>query len=274
MTMMEPGNMISCEQGYLNVDGVKLEVKQFSGSDCQAPTLVLLHEGLGCIELWRDFPEKLALKTGCPVLVYSRQGYGRSDPCTVPRPLSYMHTEALEVLPRLLALCGIDDYILIGHSDGGSISLIHAGGTAAVGLRAVVTMAPHVFCEELSVSSIAEAKQAFLDSDLRTRLAKYHHNNVDCAFWGWNNAWLHPDFVHWNIEEFLPGIKVPQLVIQGEDDQYGTVAQVEAIAQKATAPVAVNLLAACGHSPYKEQASQTLTLISKFLNPVIKAMPD
>lgn len=265
MTMFQPPNLVHGEQGYLSVASVKLEVKRYQGAVHKAPTLIFLHEGLGCIDMWRDFPEKLAQLTGCPAFVYSRQGYGHSDPCALPRPLHYMHDEALEVLPQLLDAAGIEDHILIGHSDGGSIALIHAGGRARVGLRGVVTMSPHVFCEQLSVRSIAQAKQAFIDDDLHARLAKYHHDNTGCAFWGWNGAWLDPDFLHWNIEEYLPGIKVPQLVLQGKDDQYGTVAQVQAIAQQAGASVEVRMLADCGHSPYKEQEMQSLEVMKDFL---------
>ncbi len=264
----QPSSLIHGEHGYLNVSGVRLEVKKFHGVVHKAPTLIFLHEGLGCIDMWRDFPEKLVQLTGCPALVYSRRGYGRSQPCELPRPLNYMHIEAMDVLPQLLAAAAIEDYILVGHSDGGSISLIHAGSCVGDGLRGIVTMAPHVFCETLSVRSIAQARQAFLDNGLRERLAKYHGENTDGAFWGWNGAWLDPNFMHWNIEEFLADIKVPQLVLQGEDDQYGTPAQVQAIAKQAGAPVAVCMLADCGHSPYKEQESLSLKLIVDFVTPL------
>lgn len=250
---------------FLIVDGARLEVKRLPG-EVDRPVLVFLHEGLGCIDMWQDFPARLAHISGCPALVYSRRGYGRSAPCRVPRPLTYMHQEGLDVLPELLKIADIGDHVLIGHSDGGSISLINAGGTPAPGLKAVITMAAHVFCETLSVTSIMEAKTFYEKADLRTRLAKYHRDNVDCAFWGWNNAWLDPAFMQWNIEAFLPHIHVPQLVMQCYDDPYGTIAQVEAIEKQSAGPVQVCMLEKCGHSPYKDQAQKTLEITSAFIS--------
>jgi len=215
--------------------------------------------------MWRDFPEKLTQLTGCPALVYSRQGYGRSDSCIVPRPLNYMTIEALEVLPKLLDATNIRNHILIGHSDGGSISLIYAGAKKRVQLQGIITMAPHVFCERISVASIAEAKLAYFEGNLRSGLEKYHYDNVDCAFLGWNRAWLDPDFMQWNIEKYLPGINVPQLIIQGENDQYGTVAQVDSIEEKSGSTVTVHILENCQHSPHKEQKEQSLRLMQDFI---------
>lgn len=249
---------------FLTVDGTSLEVKRFPG-EAHKPTLVFLHEGLGCIDMWHDFPERLSTISGFPALAYSRRGYGRSEPCNVPRPLTYMHAEGLEVLPDLLKAAKIGDHVLIGHSDGGSIALINAGGTPAPGLKAVITMAAHVFCETLSVASIAEAKLAFEEADLRTQLARYHRGNVDCAFWGWNKAWLDPEFRQWNIEAYLANIWVPQLVIQGRDDPYGTMAQVEAIEKRSAGPVQVCMLENCGHSPYREKAPESLAVTSGFI---------
>ena len=250
---------------FLTVDGVKLEVKRFPGS-AGKPTLVFLHEGLGCIDMWWDFPARLSYISGCPALVYSRRGYGRSAPCDVPRPLTYMHYEGLEVLPDLLKTAETADHVLIGHSDGGSIALINAGGAPAPGLKAVITMAAHVFCETLSVTSIAQAKTLYEEADLRSRLAKYHLDNVDGAFWGWNKAWLDPEFMRWNIQEYLPKIIVPQLVMQGYDDPYGTIAQVEAIERLSAGPVKVLMLKNCGHSPYKDQAQKSLEAASDFIS--------
>lgn len=264
VTIFKTTNVVQGEPEYLTVADVKLEVRRYQGTD-NAPTLIFLHEGLGCVDMWRDFPEKLSRLMGCPALVYSRQGYGRSDTCSLPRPLRYMHDEALEVLPQLLVAENIGDHILIGHSDGGSIALIHAGAKNRAGLLGLITMAPHVFCEDVSVRSIAQAKQTFLNGDLRPSLEKYHFDNTDCAFWGWNDIWLHPDFMQWNIEEYLPGITVPQLVLQGEDDQYGTVAQVHSITQQAGGTVMVQMLADCGHSPYKEQETLTLEAMKNFI---------
>lgn len=273
MPKLTTKGLVASEHTFIEVADVHLEARWLAGKNDDSPVVIFLHEGLGCLDMWRDFPEKVVEQTGCHALVYSRQGYGRSDACSVPRPLTYMHIEALEVLPRLLKVTQVDDYILVGHSDGGSISLIHAGGTSARGLRGIVTMAPHVFCEELTVKSIAEAGVAYGQTDLRNRLAAYHYDNVDRAFWGWNKAWLDPAFMAWNIEEFLPAIKLPQLLIQGEDDQYGTVAQVEAIKSRSGGSVEVALLADCGHSPYKEQAEQSLALISGFVNRLVALKP-
>ncbi|MCK5424387.1 MAG: alpha/beta hydrolase [Emcibacter sp.] len=252
----------------VTISGDKLEIKRYQGND-NRPTLIFLHEGLGCVDMWRDFPEKLSQMTGCSALVYSRQGYGRSDSCPLSRPVRYMHDEALDVLPELLTATGIEDHILIGHSDGGSIALIHAGAEDRTGLLGLITMAPHVFCEDVSVSSIAEAKKVFLEGNLRASLEKYHHENTDCAFWGWNDIWLHPDFLKWNIEEYLPRIKIPQLVLQGADDQYGTVAQVQSIAKQSGGSVVVQMLADCGHSPYKEQETLSLNAMKNFILPLI-----
>lgn len=256
-------------QEYFTISGVNLEIKRYSGAK-DMPTLVFLHEGLGCVDIWHDFPERLARLTDCPVLVYSRQGYGRSDPCAVPRPLDYLLKESLEVLPAVLAAADIEDHVLIGHSDGGSISLIYAGAQERKGLRGIISMAPHVFCEQVSMDSIALARESFFEGGLRDGMKKYHYDNVDCAFLGWNGAWLDPDFMGWNIEGYLPGIKVPQLVMQGEDDQYGTIAQVDSIAKKSGGPVTVHMLPGCGHAPYKEQKQQSLDIMQAYLNDIIQ----
>ncbi len=251
---------------FLKVLDVNLEYECFGPVPGEAPTVVMLHEGLGCVAMWRDFAEKLSKKTGCGTLVYSRQGYGASDPCELPRPLSYMHDEAEHVLPELVKVAGLQQYILLGHSDGGSIALINAGLGVQEGLLGIICQSPHVFCEEISVTSIQMAKRAYVNDGLRERLKKYHGENTDCAFWGWNDAWLDPDFVNWNIEQYLPNIRVPVLVVQGVDDQYGTVAQVEAITKQSGSQVEVSLLENCGHSPHREQESKSLQVMQKFLS--------
>lgn len=249
----------------LAVDGVRLEYRRVAPSAADRPNLVMLHEGLGCVGMWKDFPVRVAEATGCGVFVYSRAGYGASDPVAVPRPLTYMHDEGLNVLPRVLDEAGIDDAILFGHSDGASISLINAGGVDDPRVRGVIAAAPHVFNEQACVASIRAARTAFEAGPLRDGLARYHGDNVDCAFRGWNRAWLDPDFWHWNIEQFLPGIRVPVLVIQGEDDEYGTLAQVEAIRRQVTAPMTVRLLADCRHSPHRDQPEATLDAVTRFV---------
>lgn len=229
------------------------------------PTIVLLHEGLASAGQWRDFPDELAARTGCGVLAYSRYGYGSSDLRPLPWSDSYMHDEAIEVLPALLAALRLRDYMLVGHSDGGSIALIHAGGTAARGLRGLVTLAAHVFTEPSGQASIAAAGRAYRDGDLRDRLAR-HHAHVDVVFGGWHDTWLRPGFeAAWNIECYLPGIRVPALVVQGRDDQYGTLAQVEAIARGCAGPVETLLFEACGHTIHRDRRDDLLAAIVRFV---------
>jgi len=228
-----------------------------------SPTLVFLHEGLGSTGQWRTFPDRVAEATGCPALVYSRQGYGHSEPRTAPRQVDYMHREARERLPLLLDHFGVDHPVLIGHSDGASIALIHAGSGIRP-VRAVVAMAPHVFVEDLSVASIAQAREAFLTTDLGERMGKYHADPAS-TFWGWNDIWLHPDFRAWNIESYLPGIDCPVLLIQGLDDEYGTLAQIDAIAAQVKGPVEKALLEGCRHSPHKDRKEDTLEAIARFV---------
>jgi pimeloyl-ACP methyl ester carboxylesterase len=230
---------------------------------------VFLHEGLGSTSLWRDFPDRLAAETGCGALIYSRAGYGRSDPVPLPRPVRFMHDEA-EVLPRVLAAAGIRDHILIGHSDGASISLIHAGlihagSRPGPGLRGVILEAPHVFTEPHGLASIARIREVYRDGDLRERLARHHGDNVDVAFHGWNGVWLDPEFAAWNIEEYLAAIRVPILILQGEDDEYGTWAQVEAIERQSGGPVEAIAIPHCGHSPHRERPEITLRAMADFV---------
>lgn len=232
--------------------------------DTSLPVLVFLHEGLGCAALWKDFPDQVAQTTGLPALVYSRIGYGGSSPCSLPRPISYMHDEGEAGLPDLLAALGIQSHILIGHSDGASIALIYAGAKDRNGLKGVAVMAPHVFCEDISVRSIRAADKAYTEGDLKARLAKYHGDNVDCAFRGWCDSWLNPDFHNWNIETYVDRIAVPVLVIQGEDDEYGTAAQVESIRLRAGAETV--LLPGCGHSPQRDQPAATLKALAGFIH--------
>jgi pimeloyl-ACP methyl ester carboxylesterase len=231
-----------------------------------SPVLVLLHEGLGCVALWKSFPDAVTDATGCSALVYSRYGYGKSDVLTGPRAVDYMHREALEVLPELLAVLSIRNPLLIGHSDGASIALIHAGAAESP-VCGVVAMAPHVFVEDLSIASIVEAKLAFETTDLPARLGRYH-DDVASAFGGWNDIWLHPDFRRWNIESYLPAITCPVLLIQGEDDEYGTMAQVEAIGRQVGGAVETVKLANCGHSPHVDQQEATLRAIAGFVRRV------
>ena len=252
----------------LSDNGDRLEAMWIGPSPDTAPTLIFLHEGLGCAALWRDIPTRLVEMTGCGALVYSRLGYGASAPCTLPRPVDFMHHEGRGVLPDIIRQCGIRDHLLIGHSDGGSIALINAGANPASGLAGVVTLAAHVFCEALTRSSIQAARRRYLDDDLKSRLAVYHGDNTDCAFWGWNDVWLHPDFIRWNIEEFLPTVKVPVLAIQGADDPYGTTAQIDSIRDGIGGRVDVHMVTGCGHEPHLEKRNIVLPVVCDFVQRV------
>jgi pimeloyl-ACP methyl ester carboxylesterase len=250
---------------HLKIGKHQLEYVWHGPAPSTAPTLVFLHEGLGCVAMWRDFPAQLAEAAGCGALVYSRAGYGQSDAIALPRSLRYMHDEALITLPQILDALQVQQAILVGHSDGGSIALIYAGSGRAERVRGLILEAPHVFTEEITLNSIAAAAENYRNGGLRTALERYHGPNVDCAFWGWNRAWLDPAFRAWNIEEYLPQIRVPVLVIQGADDQYGTLRQVEAIEQGCTGQVCSVVLADCGHSPHRDQPQPTLDAMIAFL---------
>lgn len=234
----------------------------------EAPLLIFLHEGLGSVSMWRDYPRELCQSSGYRGLVYSRPGYGRSTPRPMhePLPVDFMHTQAREVLPALLIALGIDitkeKPWLFGHSDGGSIALIHAASFPYT-LSGVVVLAPHLFVEDLSVRSIAKAREAYLQTDLRTKLAR-HHDDVDSAFQGWNDIWLDPAFRDWNIESLIPGIRCPLLAVQGENDEYGTMAQIEAIARHAPQTELLKL-AACGHSPHRDQPQALTDAVERFV---------
>ncbi len=255
-------NAVARTTFHVALQGRSLEVHRISGLSREVPELVLLHEGLGSVSHWKDFPARVAQVTGCPVTVYSRYGSGNSDLLAESRPVTYMHDEALCVLPELLAQLQIKSPILIGHSDGASIALIYAGAHDHV--RGLVLLAPHVFVEELSVASIAEAKTSFDTTNLPEKLGR-HHRDAARTFWGWNNIWLHPEFRSWNIEEYLPRITCPILAIQGLDDQYGTMAQVEAIARQSGGPVEILQLADCRHSPQRDQPGAVLAAIAGFV---------
>jgi pimeloyl-ACP methyl ester carboxylesterase len=250
---------------FAHVGGHRIEYERIATAATNRPTLVLLHEGLGSVAMWRDFPGRLAHATGCNALVYSRYGYGNSDPLTAPRDVRYMHDEALVVLPALLDQIGIARPILVGHSDGGSIALIHAGAQIRP-VAAVVTLAAHVLVEDISVASIAAARIAYESTDLRAKLAR-HHADVDSAFRGWNDIWLHPDFRAWNIEEYLPGIACPVLAIQGEDDEYGTMEQMRRIGAQVRDAELVEL-EDCRHSPHRDQPEAVQDAIRRFVDRV------
>ena len=251
----------------LNINGQQLEVRQIGGFDALAP-IVFLHEGLGSVSLWTqrglDWPQAICQATGRAGVVYSRRGYGQSEPAPPGRnvlPPDYMHHESWEVLPALLAQLNIQNPVLLGHSDGASIALLYASQHPTT---ACIAMAPHVLVEDVAVKAIAQAKTAFESNGLRQRLAK-HHADVDGAFWQWNDVWLSRGFASFDIRAECRRITAPLLLIQGIDDEYGTMRQLDEIA--VAAPHAEQLrLADCGHSPHRDQPDKSLTAISAFLN--------
>jgi pimeloyl-ACP methyl ester carboxylesterase len=251
---------------FVTVASHRIEYERIAIGTTPRSTLVLLHEGLGSVSMWRDFPERLARATGCDAIVASRYGYGRSDPLSAPRTVRYMHDEALVALPELLDALAIERPILVGHSDGGSIALILAGAGLRP-LEGVVTLAAHVMVEDLTVASIAAAKVVYETTDLRAKLAR-HHADVDSAFLGWNRIWLDPAFRAWNIEEYLPRIACPVLAIQGEDDEYGTMDQMRRIGA-AVADVLLVRIPDCRHSPHRDQPDAVIAAIGRFVGRIV-----
>jgi pimeloyl-ACP methyl ester carboxylesterase len=247
----------------VTVLGRQIEVRLIPGAATGCPPLVFLHEGLGSVAMWRDFPDQVARRVGAPALVYSRYGYGQSDGLLAPRTPTFMHDEALQVLPALLETLKIAAPVLIGHSDGASIALINAASKIST-VTAVVLMAPHVFVEPCSLESIARVTETYESSDLKQRLSRYHAQ-VDDAFLGWSRIWLDPRFRTWNLGRECQNLHVPTLLIQGEDDEYGTLAQLDAIADVAPGPVQRVVLSNCGHSPHRDQTSAVLDAISGFV---------
>jgi pimeloyl-ACP methyl ester carboxylesterase len=258
------------DSGFLTVGDHRLEYRMIGPRPDAAPTLVLLHEGLGCVGLWGDFPDRLQEATGCGVFVWSRAGYGKSSPVRLPRPLTYMHDEARDVLPELLDTIGFRHGILVGHSDGASIAAIYAGSHQDHRIGGLVLIAPHFFTEDSGIASIAEAKRAYETGDLREKLARWHAD-VDNAFRGWNGAWLEPDFRKWDITEELAYIRVPVLIVQGADDQYGTARQIEVAQAECYCPVEVSLLPRVKHSPQREAPEPTLKAVTEFVARVLEA---
>ena len=255
--------------GFLRIGSSDLEYRFIGPAPDAAPTIVMLHEGLGSVGLWGDFPEKLQAATGCGVFAWSRAGYGNSSPVTLPRPLGYMHIEATDVLPKLLETIGFRQGLLLGHSDGASIAAIYAGSRQDHRVQGLVLIAPHFIVEDISVKSIAEIKTAYETTDLKARLARWHRD-VNNAFYGWNGAWLDPKFRDWDISEYLPYIRVPVAVIQGERDQYGTMRQVEIAREECYCPVDVTEVPGAGHSPHREAPRVTLDAIRDFASAVLR----
>jgi pimeloyl-ACP methyl ester carboxylesterase len=251
--------------GTLHLADQRLEYRLIGPQPSEAPCIVLLHEGLGSVGLWGDFPDKLQAATGTSVLAYSRAGYGRSSAAPLPRPLDFMEREARKVLPPLLEVIGFRRGLLLGHSDGASIAAIYAGSTQDHRVRGLVLMAPHFFTEDFGVAEIARAKAAFETGELRARLARWH-DDVDATFRGWSGVWLDPRFRKWDITEELAYIRVPVLIVQGEADQYGTMRQIEAAQEVCHCPVEVALLPGVRHSPHREAPEATLAAVAGFAN--------
>ena len=252
-------------QGQLIAGGKSLEWGAF-GPDpsCGRAVIVMLHEGLGCLALWRDFPAQIARHTGHPVFAYSRAGYGQSDLTALPRPLDYMSREAVESLPDVLAATGADSYIMFGHSDGATIAAVYAGLVDDARLRGLILMAPHFFTEPMGLAEIEKARTAFQETDLKARMAKYHRD-PEVAFRGWNVAWLDPAFKALYVASAIDSFQVPTLVLHGREDQYGTMAQLQEVEQRSPAAVELVVLEACRHSPQVDQPEATLAAVSAFM---------
>jgi pimeloyl-ACP methyl ester carboxylesterase len=259
---------VLADQGRLDLGDQQIEYRFIGPRPDAAPTLVMLHEGLGSVGLWGKFPDGIAAATDCGVFVYSRAGYGASSPVPLPRPLTYMHDEALHVLPRVLDAIGLARGALIGHSDGGSIAAIFAGGVRDPRIEAVSLIAPHFFTEEIGLREIARAKQNYETGDLKPRLARWHEN-VDVSFYGWNGAWLDPDFRAWNITDYLPKIRCAVQVLQGDADPYGTMRQADIVSEMCPGAEILRL-SDTGHSPQRENPDIALAAISDFLKRKLK----
>jgi pimeloyl-ACP methyl ester carboxylesterase len=262
------------EPRFLELGGRRLEYVDLPARHDARPALVLLHEGLGCVEMWRDLPSLLASATGCRTVAYSRWGYGRSDGLDGPRTPRYLHDEALLWLPELRAALGLERVVLVGHSDGASIALVHAGADQWP-VAALVAIAPHEFVEEVTVEGIRAAGEAWRTTDLAARLRRYHRD-ADGVFAAWHDTWLSAAFRAWNIEEFLPGIRCPLLAIQGEQDEYATMAQLDAIVRGATrSPRAEQMrLEGCGHAPHRERADEVVAAIARLVDAAPEAKDD
>jgi pimeloyl-ACP methyl ester carboxylesterase len=253
---------------YLTAAGHRLEYAWLGPDADEAPTLVFLHEGLGSLTTWKDFPDEVAAITGCGAFLYSRWGYGKSDPRIGPCSEHYLRDEALTALPEVLRQMEIQQPILIGHSDGASLALIYTGEYSN-GVRGLVLEAPHVFVEDIMLAGIKRTGLLYESTDLPQRLARYHGDQADAVFQNWYHTWLGSDFRRWNIEASLPAIRSPLLIIQGEDDEYGSVKQVDAIRTQVSGSVEVQMLPDCGHAPHRDQGEATINAIIRFVRDLI-----
>jgi len=261
--------MTLSDAGFLDLDPLRLEYRMIGPRPDAAPTIVMLHEGLGSVGLWGSFPDAIAQATGAGVFVYSRAGYGKSKPGAMPRSISFMHEEACTVLPRVLDAIGFQRGLLLGHSDGASIATIYAGSVQDHRVRGLVLIAPHFFIEDMGIAEIERARDAFNTGLLREKLKRWHAD-VDCAFRSWSEPWLHPDFRKWDITEALGYIRVPILVVQGADDQYGTLKQVEAAERECFCPVETAVLPNVRHAPFREAPELALEVVVNFINRLLR----
>lgn len=253
----------------IEIDNVKIFVtREVNFND--RPTIIFLHESLGCTELWRDFPGLLGEAARCNILVYDRQGYGRSDPFTSEkRKNDYLETEA-DTLNKLMILCGIKDAFLYGHSDGGTIALIAASKFPGK-ISGVIAEGSHVFVEEITLNGIRKAVDLYHTTDLKNKLTKYHGDKAESVFRTWTDKWLSDDFRNWNIKHLLPGILCPVLVIQGENDEYGSIKQADTIFRKVTGYSVKFIVPNTGHTPHRETSELTLMKSAEFLNILINS---
>ncbi|MFZ3310743.1 MAG: alpha/beta hydrolase [Xanthobacteraceae bacterium] len=261
--------MMLPDQGFLDLPPLRLEYRMIGPRPDAAPTIVMLHEGLGSVGLWGSFPDQIAAATGAGVFVYSRAGYGQSAPGKLPRSIRFMHEEACEVLPRVLEASGFQRGILLGHSDGGSIATIYAGSVQDHRVRGLVLLAPHFFTEDMGIAEIRRARDAFVEGSFRDKLKRWHAD-VDCAFRSWSEPWLDPQFRKWDITEALGYIRVPILIVQGAEDQYGTLRQLEAANNECYCPVETVVLPGIRHVPQREAPELTLKAVTDFINRLLR----
>jgi pimeloyl-ACP methyl ester carboxylesterase len=256
--------------GFLELRPLRIEYRFAGPQPGEAPTLILLHEGLGSAAMWGDFPDKLAAATGCGVFAYSRTGYGNSSPATLPRQLDFMHVEAREVLPRILDAIGFKEGLLVGHSDGASIAAIYGGSVQDRRVRGLVLMAPHFVVEDVTMRSIRDVREAFGHADVRQRFQRWHAD-ADATVRGWTDVWLTGDVSAWDLTPDLAHIRVPVLIVQGEDDNYGTVRQIEIAQEECYCPVDVLLMPGIRHVPHREATERTLEAIADFSARLLRA---
>ena len=261
--------MTLSDEGFLDIPPLRLEYRMIGPRPDAGPTIVMLHEGLGSSGLWGAFPDQIAVATGAGVFVYSRAGYGKSCAAPLPRSVKFMHEEALTVLPHVLDAIGFERGFLFGHSDGASIATIYAGSAQDHRVRGLVLVAPHFFIEDMGIAEIARANAAFATGDFRDRLKRWHAD-VDSAFRSWSEPWLHPDFRKWDITEELTYIRVPILIVQGADDQYGTLRQLDVAKDECFCPVETAVLPGVRHAPHREASEQTLKVAVDFINGLLR----